>query len=699
MKIKKIVLFTMLLAILLAVSMTTASATTHNITAAEYNGNVDSLQAFIDTTVDSGDTLSFVDDITFNKSLKLNKSLTIEGNGNTIAGYYDSTKNYTNVEFGLNIQASDITINGLKMTNFIGAIGEQNKNNSNIIISNTEITASRSGIYLLGNDITISNNTIKNIFGDSFDSFQYGGYGITLGEVNGPYTDILIANNTVSGAKYGIANYASNTTIANNTVTDNRRDGIANNYNTVNVNITGNIIANNTRYGISNGVGSTNPGPINTLISNNTISNNTIGINSFVDADIRVNNVTGNSIKQINATNNSLNNIPLYELIENLTNTVANLTNNITDLTNVVSNLTNNIDDLNRTVVAQDVTIGELNSTVNELNRTVVAQDVTIGELNSTVNELNRTVVAQDVTIGELNSTVNELNRTVVAQDVTIGELNSTVNELNRTVVAQDVTIGELNSTVNELNNTITTQNGTINNLEDRLAALEAALTEVDKTPVKAEAKIAISKANGTYNKTVRLNATLTDSSGKAIVGETVNFYLNGKSIGNNITNSKGIAYLTYTVKKTGKLNITAKFLGNSEYNAVNKNSTLTVPKYAGIKIKNVKQGSGKTVIFHVVLRSVGPDSSTFKVNLKIPKGFKVTKVWFKNKNMKATYNKKTGLATLNLKNFGATKEHTTCMIITTKASKAGTYSFKPTVTTTKGLTVLSNNKITYKVK
>ncbi|KZX17042.1 right-handed parallel beta-helix repeat-containing protein [Methanobrevibacter filiformis] len=220
-----------------------------------------------------------------------------------------------------------------------------------------------------------------------------------------------------------------------------------------------------------------------------------------------------------------------------------------------------------------------------------------------------------------------------------------------------------------------------------------------DVVKPKTATKIVVSKANGKYSKNVKLTAKLTDNSGKGISNEYVEFYINGKSIGIGKTDSTGYAYLNYNVTKTGKLNITTKFIGDSKYTAINNSNILSVPKYAGITIENIKEGSGKTVKFHVIVKNSGPDKASFKVSLKIPSGFKFTKITKKNSAMKVEYNKKTRTATFTLKSFGVTKKHTTSMVITTKANKTGSYSFKPKVTTPKGLYILSNNKVTYKVK
>ncbi|KZX15393.1 Ig-like domain-containing protein [Methanobrevibacter filiformis] len=204
---------------------------------------------------------------------------------------------------------------------------------------------------------------------------------------------------------------------------------------------------------------------------------------------------------------------------------------------------------------------------------------------------------------------------------------------------------------------------------------------------------------NVVYGELTVLKANLTNENGKAIPSKTISFYVNNKLVGTNKTNSKGIAIYKYKVKKTGTLKIKATFAGNANYIKSTDEDKLTVPKLAIIKLKNnIKKGKGKTVKLHTILYNIGPDKSSFKIPIKVTKGLTVTKVWYKNKKMKATFNKKTKTINWTIKKLGITKKHTTCVIVTFKTDRKGKYSIEPIVKKVKGLVVSSNNKVTFKV-
>jgi hypothetical protein len=73
-------------------------------------------------------------------------------------------------------------------------------------------------------------------------------------------------------------------------------------------------------------------------------------------------------------------------------------------------------------------------------------------------------------------------------------------------------------------------------------------------------------------------------ANGKALGNKNVNFYVKGKYIGYNTTNSKGIALFKYNPKKVdegNKLKVTTTFPGDTNY--------LTISKSAKIKFNNKK--------------------------------------------------------------------------------------------------------------
>ncbi|MDR0911406.1 MAG: hypothetical protein LBM96_02245, partial [Methanobrevibacter sp.] len=85
---------------------------------------------------------------------------------------------------------------------------------------------------------------------------------------------------------------------------------------------------------------------------------------------------------------------------------------------------------------------------------------------------------------------------------------------------------------------------------------------------VKANSNMAInSNIDGfKYGDRVVINATVLDEYNNPFGGVIVDFYLNGKLIGSNITDSNGIAIFNYVVGFVGGYNLTVGFVGNENY-------------------------------------------------------------------------------------------------------------------------------------
>ncbi|MGL4669440.1 MAG: Ig-like domain-containing protein [Methanobacteriaceae archaeon] len=83
----------------------------------------------------------------------------------------------------------------------------------------------------------------------------------------------------------------------------------------------------------------------------------------------------------------------------------------------------------------------------------------------------------------------------------------------------------------------------------------------------KKNSKMILSNIKTKLNKKVTISTVLKDTNGKAIKGKIVKFYINSKLIGYGKTNSKGVAKITYTPKKSGNFKIKAMFNGDELYN------------------------------------------------------------------------------------------------------------------------------------
>lgn len=88
-----------------------------------------------------------------------------------------------------------------------------------------------------------------------------------------------------------------------------------------------------------------------------------------------------------------------------------------------------------------------------------------------------------------------------------------------------------------------------------------------------------VNPVTGYKGDTVNLIATLTDTYNNApVAGKTVNFTVNGHSVGSATTDASGVATLSYTIlEDAGSYTILAEFLGDSNYLTSSNTSTLTV--------------------------------------------------------------------------------------------------------------------------
>lgn len=111
----------------------------------------------------------------------------------------------------------------------------------------------------------------------------------------------------------------------------------------------------------------------------------------------------------------------------------------------------------------------------------------------------------------------------------------------------------------------------------DNYKASSATGKIVVKTGSK-KAKITASNIKAKVNKKTAYTVKLTASNGKALSSQKVTIKVNGKTYTVK-TNKKGIAKVSLKLSKAKKYKATIKFLGNANYKAVSKTSTITVTK------------------------------------------------------------------------------------------------------------------------
>ena len=129
-------------------------------------------------------------------------------------------------------------------------------------------------------------------------------------------------------------------------------------------------------------------------------------------------------------------------------------------------------------------------------------------------------------------------------------------------------------------------QNTGINNLQ------------ITQTPTN----ITLKSIAGIEGSIVKLIATITDIKGNPISGETIQFLIDGKSVGSNVTDSTGTAVLSHKVTETqGSHVITAKFAADNTYASSQNTSKLTVPDTtpptAGSNLKSGLYNTNEVII------------------------------------------------------------------------------------------------------
>ncbi|KZX17545.1 bacterial Ig-like domain protein [Methanobrevibacter cuticularis] len=93
----------------------------------------------------------------------------------------------------------------------------------------------------------------------------------------------------------------------------------------------------------------------------------------------------------------------------------------------------------------------------------------------------------------------------------------------------------------------------------------------------KRNANLVLGSSPTVVGEAVDLIATLTDMNGNPLAGRNVTFFVNGKNVGEAVTDINGIARLSYTPSKAGKFTISAAFMGDSDYLNSTSEDNLTV--------------------------------------------------------------------------------------------------------------------------
>jgi hypothetical protein len=243
---------------------------------------------------------------------------------------------------------------------------------------------------------------------------------------------------------------------------------------------------------------------------------------------------------------------------------------------------------------------------------------------------------------------------------------------------------------------------GTDSYATDNGASSPITITVANKTSTsKSSVEIIFNSVAGIYGQSVPLTATLKDSQGNAVVGKTIDFYVNNIKVGTAVTNGNGVATFNYIVSYTGILSLNAIFDGDGSYLANSKVATLTVPdvvadtnplsKAATVKVKNTKVVKKNKITLKTILANLGPDRFSFKITYKLPKGiiYKKPKV----STGKISYNKKTRTLTWTVTNLKLHKTKSATLQWTVTAKK-GKYTISPKVKKVAGLKISQNKAL-----
>jgi hypothetical protein len=113
---------------------------------------------------------------------------------------------------------------------------------------------------------------------------------------------------------------------------------------------------------------------------------------------------------------------------------------------------------------------------------------------------------------------------------------------------------------------------------------LEVDLGDIANTPTPASVTtlpthLAVNHVSGKMGKRVKLAVDLLDTQNNIpIANKNVSFAINGLSVGNAVTNTKGLATLQYTItQEAGTYSISAQFAGDGTYESAYGSNNLIV--------------------------------------------------------------------------------------------------------------------------
>jgi uncharacterized repeat protein (TIGR01451 family) len=151
-------------------------------------------------------------------------------------------------------------------------------------------------------------------------------------------------------------------------------------------------------------------------------------------------------------------------------------------------------------------------------------------------------------------------------------------------------------------------------------------------TAANTPTNITMNNVRGDNGDTVTLSAVLTDYMGNPLTGQTVEFWVDNIKVGENATDSTGIAYFNYIINQSASNHtLNSVFNETSLYQGSNATGYLYVPTadlYIQITSDKNNPLAGETFTLTYKLGNNGPDDAqNVTITIPIPDGFVVSKI------------------------------------------------------------------------
>ena len=581
-------------ALLLLCSLSNVSAAPHNLTEVNTTSNI---QKIIDNDKDSEVIITLADGNYSFSQINISRNVTIQGNSKNvkISG--------TGVLF--NITASNVKLINLTITGFSTAV---KSNSSGLTIEGCDISTSHVSINITsdGSDlkaINIKNNKINS----SVNTRYYGAVYVfapsgSINEISLIGNNITANNGSVSiGVSFDLWNCVNNLIFLNNKITGTEHgvyiDAADSNNTSIifnNNNITATSSSINAKgiylliYGIKNS---------NISFNNNNITAISSGLSKGVELSAsNINNANISFTKNNITATSSNSSLSIYPTAVDLSadyskNVDISFTNNYISGTkpfappqtgygvkmyvscnnNISISFTNN--NINGSSIGVDIYPSYYsNNTSIIFNNNNITKDVYLSARNSSNTNI---IFTENNILGGYYGVKMEL------EDSKNPNISFTKNSIDGSYAVCLFADNSNNTTMTLTKNKITGYWGLF--VSPSSKNLEMELID-NSIPGEYNYKVSLTDINSVVNSRVNLSATLTNGT-SPLSGKKIDFYVNGKLVGSGITNSLGVATISYLTNTAGRFSWTAEYKDDKV--KYNNNAFLNVGKGTTVVIMN----------------------------------------------------------------------------------------------------------------